>query len=602
MAQTASRAGRSAASERMQAWRVALGHEPADLLVVGGRIVDVHTGEIYRADVAVRGRRIAAVGKVADLAGPATAVYDAAGRVLVPGFIEGHIHATGCFCSLTELARVFLVHGTTVVCTDLYEAAVVGGLAAKRFALDELRRTPLKVLLTVGYQSYLQNMKFGHTGAFGGEELLEAFDWPECVGLSEWLPWMIGMDDPYVREVFRRLWARRQLLVGHAHSYPPGLVQAYAAAGADSDHEALSAEDALEKLRHGYWVMMKENHAVFNARAIIRLLTQRRVDPRRLMLSTDHGAPEHFAREGHMDHQIRVLVREGADPVQAVRMATLNAAEYFRIQDDHGSLAPGKVADIVVLDDLSSVRVAAVVADGRLVAERGEYVAPLEPPAYPESWRRTVRVGRPLQAGDFRIAAGDERRHARVRVIGLSYPVVRTEAREARLAVVDGELRADPAQDVLKVCVVDRHHASGRIGRGFVQGFGFATGAVASTFNPGVHDLCVVGTNDVDMAVAANRIQALGGGLVAAADGEVIGEVPLPLLGVMSDAPLPVLVEQIERLTRVIDARLRPAMKHIFRPMGAIAHPRAIPSLKICAYGLVMAGPDRQEAVELILE
>ncbi|MDR7554776.1 MAG: adenine deaminase C-terminal domain-containing protein [Armatimonadota bacterium] len=589
------------AAARVACWRVAQGKEPADLIISGARLVDVHTGEIYPADVAIKGPRIAATGDVSYTMGPRTHVYDATGKFLTPAFIEGHIHATGCQVSLTELAKVLVAHGTTVICTDLYEAAVVGGLEAMRFCLDELNQTPLRTLLTVGYQMYLQNEKFGHTGKISGDDMLACYDWPETVGISEWIYDMVDRNDPYVQLLFQRMLRERRLLVGHAHSYPLPAVQAYACVNGYSDHEAVSADDALEKLRRGYKVMIKQNGAVDFMEPILRLVVERRVNSRYISFSTDHDTPDHLYRRGHLDEQIRIAIRLGVDPVTAIQMASLNNAEYFRVHDDYGSIAPGKMADVCVVDALDETfPVAAVFARGTLVAERYRYTAPLEAPAYPAGWQATMKVGKTVALDDVRIGAPSGLQQVRVRVIGCPHPLFRTETRSAVLPVRDGAVQPDLAHDILKVVVFDRHHGSGRVGKGFVQGVGLRAGAVGASWTPGVEDLTVIGTNDEDIVTAANAIVAAGGGFAAARGGRIIGQVEMPLLGVMAAEPLEVVVEKFERLNAAIAVELQ-APREVWRPVAFISMPRAIPSLKICCAGLVEVAPGRAEGVGLFL-
>lgn len=592
---------RAGESSRLACWRVALGLEPADLIVHGAQVVDVHTGEVYPADVAVREDRIAAVGDVGYTAGPQTRRYDASGRYLTPSFIEGHMHATGCQMSPTELAKVLVAHGTTVICTDLYEAAVVGGLDAMRRCLDELNRTPLRTLLTVGYQMYLQNEAFGNTNKVSGDDMLACYEWPETVGISEWIYHMAGRDDPYIRELFARLFRDRKLLVGHAHSYPPRAVQAYACINGYSDHEATSAEDALEKLRRGYKVMIKHNGAVDFMAPILSLVTERGIDPRYISFSTDHDTPDHLFAKGHLDEQIRVAIRLGVPVVTAVQMASLNNAEYFRIQDDFGSIAPGRRADFCVVEALDATfPIAAVFAGGALVAEGGRYVAPLPQPVYPDAWRRTMNIGKTVTVDDVRIPAPPGTREVTVRVIGCPHPLFRTETRQAVLPVVDGAVVGDPIRDILKVVVFDRHHASGKVGKGFVQGVGLRDGAVGSSWTPGVEDLTVLGATDADIVAVANCIAEMGGGFAAARGGRIIGKVEMPLLGVMSADPLDVLVRKFEALERAIAEELQPPHE-VWRPVAFISMPRAVPSLKICCNGLVEAAPGRAESVALFV-
>lgn len=593
------------AESRRACMRVALGREPADTVIKGGKLVDVNIGQVYPADVAIKADRIAFVGDCEHTLGPETQVFNAANRFLTPSFFDCHLHASGCQVSMTELAKSLVAHGTTVICTDLYEAAILGGLDGMRFCLDELNRTPLKTLISVGYQMYVQNRDLGNTGKITADEMMAVLDWPETIGISEWLLWFWSDPEdhePVVQQLFEEVWDRKMMLVGHAHTYPTRDVAAYAAVGGSSDHEANSDEDALEKLRAGYRIMMKENASIHNTEKILPLVTERKIDPRNIMWNSDHTSPTFLLRKGNVDAYIREAIRVGLDPVTAVQMGSLNAAEYFGMTGDLGSIAPGRIADIVLVDDLEDFQVREVFADGKLVARDGKYIDALEPPEYPEYFYTTINVGRVVKPEDFEIRAPAGADEAKVRVIGIPYPVTRTEPREALMKVVDGKVPADLSRDIIKISVLDRHHASGNSATAFIQGIGIERGAYGTSYHAGIEDIGIVGTSDQDIAAVANCLIEMGGGAAVALDGEIIGKIEMPLLGLMPTDSLEDTVAKWEHTNRMLLERLKPKTPTAWRALGFPCMPRAIPRYKICQAGLVDVTPRSAKLISLFVE
>jgi adenine deaminase len=310
-------------------------------------------------------------------------------------------------------------------------------------------------------------------------------------------------------------------------------------------------------------------------------------DPRHFAFSTDEQEADSIVLDGHVDHKVRSAIRCGVSPLVAVQMATLNVAEYFRVSDDMGSIAPGKIADIVLVDDLADFRVAEVIADGKLVARDGIYLGETRVPHYPDYFFNTIKLQKMTTAEDFavRAPAGSEARVA-VRVIGVNQGSLVTEDRRLELPVRDGLVLADAGQNILKIAVLDRYEASGRIGKAFVQGFRIRAGAIGSSFNPGQMNLMVAGTNDRDMSLVANRIAELGGGYVVARDGKILGELPLPLLGLFADEPAEKVVERLGGINRAISNELGTDFPGLHTAVAFVCLAVSIPSLKICDRGL----------------
>ena len=291
--------------------------------------------------------------------------------------------------------------------------------------------------------------------------------------------------------------------------------------------------------------------------------------------------------DGHVDHKIRTAIRSGVPPVTAVQMATINAAEYFRISDDMGSIGPGKIADIVLVDDLAEFNVTQVIANGRLVAQDGRYVGELPAPDYPDYFFNTIKLARMTVPDDFAIEArASSDGTTKVRVIGVNEGSLVTEERHLDLPVDNGEVHPDPSRDVMKIAVLDRYEASGRIGKAFVQGFRIKAGAIGSSFNPGQMNLMVAGTNDRDMSLVANRIAELGGGYVVARDGKILGELPLPLLGLFADESAGEVVKRLQVINDAIESELGTDFPGLHTSVAFVCLAVSIPTLKVCDRGL----------------
>jgi adenine deaminase len=566
---------------------VARGDAPADLLVKNGRLVNVNSGEIYPADVAITGDRIAAIGDVDYSKGSGTEVIDAEGRFLCPGLIDGHIHVGGSQFSMTEFARAVVPHGTTVICTDFYEIGVVAGRKAIRFALDELKATPIKVLLNIPPHAYLGHGPLGNTDNIKTEDVLDLLGWPECVGLAEWNMFVASIPVPGVRQLTEAAREQKMLMGGHFGGVSSRLANATAALGIYSEHEAISAEEALDRLRLGVHIQAREGSAGRDLVHVAKAITEHKADSRHFSFSTDEQEADSLVLVGHVDHKIRTAIRCGVAPMTAVQMATVNAAEYFRVSDDMGSIGPGKIADIVLVDDLAEFNITQVIANGVVVARDGRYVGELKAPPYPDYFFNTIKIARMTVPEDFAIEAPmSADASAKVRVIGVDQGSLVTEERHLDLPVSEGKVLADPSRDIMKIAVLDRHEASGRMGKAFVQGFRIKAGAIGSSFNPGQMNLMVAGTNDRDMSLVANRIAELGGGYVVARDGKVLGELPLPLLGLFADEPVDKVVRRLQLINEAIASDLGTDFPGLHTSVAFVCLAVSIPTLKVCDRGL----------------
>jgi adenine deaminase len=559
---------------------VCMGRRPADVVVRGGRIVDVHTREILDgADVAIAGGRVAMFGDVGHTIGPSTETIDADGAYLVPGLIDTHLHVESVMVTVTRFAEAVLPHGTTTAFIDNHEMANVFGLEGMRWMLEEGRELPLKVFLAV--PSCVPALPgFEDAGAsFGPDEIREALAWDGVAGLGEMMnmPGVLEGEESVHAEIAATL-ERGKPVTGHwsLAGVTDHRLQAYIAAGVDSCHETTSREDALAKLRAGMWVQFREGSTFRDVEALAAVVTEDGVDPRHCLLVTDDVLPETIAFDGHMDRVLRRAVEAGIDPLVAIQMASLNGAEYFGLRHDLGSIAPGRIADILFVEDLRDFRPHRVLADGREPGELPAYEYP--PEAY-----RSIRLGHLLSEADLRIeASGDT---ARVRAIGIASGRVTTEHLLVELPVVEGEVCASAHADVAKLASIERHGGPGTVGLGFVKGLGLRSGAVASSIAHDNHNLLVAGMSDADMLFAVDRLVEARGGMIVVADGEVLGLVELPIAGLMTDSPVAELAERmlaLEDAYRQVGSPIEsPAMIFSFLSLGVI------PALRLTNRGLV---------------
>jgi adenine deaminase len=564
---------------------VALGQSPAELVVRGGHIVNVHTAEVLDGDVAVRAGRVCAVGVLeAGAIGPDTVVIDAEGGYVVPGFIEPHMHAAEIAVAPADLAVALLERGTTTLATDLVEYYAVGGPEAVRWALDELEDNGLRVLFLLPVHA-LGMEQFGTVRhAATVDELLEMATWPQVAGVNEPPPNTVLHEDGAVLEILDAVLTGGRVFEGHGPGLGGARLQAYLATGASSDHESTTADEARAKLRLGSRVMMRECSAARNLRQLAPLIVERPALARFFMVCSDDLQCKELVTEGHVDHKLRVALECGVDPVTAIQLATINPAEYFGLANDLGAITPGSHADVLILDSLEEMRPHTVIASGRVIRQRGAtLVAPHRSPP-PPSLNATVAFPRPVTPQDVRhLAPADAPDVVTVRVIGIDNGRLTSEALTHRLGVDGGVVVADPGADVLKVVALDRHTASERVATAYVHGTGLRSGAIASTFTWPHYGLVAVGADDDDIAAALNALRDLGGGLVAVEHGRAIAHVEFDIGAITGSRPL----EQMHHeITAFEDAAARLGCR-LVDPVTALA---ALTIPHIPRYGLSDTG------------
>jgi len=545
---------------------VARGDEPADLLIRGGRVLSVFTREWLDVDVAICDGAIAGLGSY-----QGDEVVDADGAYVVPGFIDAHMHLESSKVLVSEFARLVLPLGTTAVVADPHEIANVLGTDGVHWLVDACAGLPLDVYFTAS--SCVPASRFeSPRRPFDPGDLKALLRRRRVIGLAEMMNFP-GVISGAASELAKLAVEGAEHVDGHAPGVLGKELQAYAAAGIGSDHEAFTAEEGLERLRAGMWLLIREASAARNLRALAPLAIE--YGPSRMAFCTDDREPEHIAEDGHVNGIVREAVALGVRAEDALTMASHNPALWHRL-GRLGAIAPGYQADLLLLPDLERFV-------PELVLKRGRPVEAIPETPVPEWVRQTVRL-KAVAPGDLRVPWEG----GAARVIGLVPGQIVTDSLVDELSAEDGAARADPERDLAKIAVVERHLATGRIGLGFVRGFGLARGAVATTFSHDAHNLVVVGMSDPEMLRAIERAAEIGGGLVVVDGDEVTAELPLPVAGLLSDRPL----QEVIAGSRAVVAAVHALGSEVESPFQSLAFLAlsVVPSLKITDWGLVDVG------------
>lgn len=515
---------------------VALGNSPADMVIKNGKLINVHTGEIYEAEIAIADKVIAAVGHLSEkTVGPDTKVIDAEGKYLAPGFIDAHIHFESSMLTYTEFSRMLVQHGTTAVATDLMEIAIVAGEDGINEIFKESEGLPVKLLYPV--PSFMsEEGELQTIGAALYPEMIEKLiKTPKAVGLAEVLYPPILNKSPLSAHMLELAEKYGKTAEGHAPELYGAQLNAYASTGIRSDHESTNKEEALGKLRAGLRVLIREGSAAKDLDAVIKMITEENVDTRHCALVSDDIDMLHIYEKGHLDYKVKRAIAAGVSPVKAIQMVTLNPAESLKVDHKYGSIAPGKCADIVFITDLENCKVDSVISNGEYVVEDGKTLYGYKKPEFADIMLNTVKLNKTVTADDLVISVDSTASKANVRVIGARPTSLLTDAIEAELDVVNGVVMPNPSDDILRIACVERYGKGGSIGKSFIKGFGISKGAIATSVGHDHHNITVVGSDAEDMAVAVNRIHELGGGIIIAEDGKVKYELPLPICGLLTD-------------------------------------------------------------------
>jgi adenine deaminase len=550
--------------------RSARGRKPVDLVLANARIINVFSGEIFDGDIAVAHGYIVGFGSYA-----AKKTVDMGGRFVAPGFIDAHVHIESSMTGITEFARAVVACGTTTVVADPHEIANVLGTEGIDYMLRSSRGQPMNIYFTLPSCVPATTMETSGA-ALTAEDLLPFMGHDQILALAEMMnyPGVINEDPEVLRKIDMAKKGHKPV-DGHAPGLSGHDLCAYISAGISSDHECTTKREAKEKLNLGMHIMIREGTAAKNLEALIPVVNERTA--RRMMWCTDDRHPQDILEKGHIDSMVRKAIVAGLDPVIAIQMATINPAEYFRIETI-GAIAPGRRADLVVFSDLDSPYMEAVYSGGVLVAENGKMspeIAPPDPVLIPPSMNvdmKQIDLSIPATKG-------------RIRVMDIVPDQIITGQRITEAMIWEGKAVADTSRDILKIAVVERHTGSGKVGKGFVRGFGLKRGALASSVAHDSHNIIVVGTNDDDMKAAIRAIVKMGGGLVAASDKKICADLALPIAGLMSQEPISAVRDKIDRL--IYAAReFGSTLDDPFMTLSFLALP-VIPELKITDKGLV---------------
>jgi len=546
----------------------ALGQKPADLLLKNGQLVNVLSGEIHTVSIAIREGIVVGFGEY-----EAAETVDLEGRYVSPGFIDGHLHLESSMLSIPEFARNVVPLGTTTVVADPHEIANVLGLDGIRYILESSEGLPLRVF--VMFPSCVPATPFESSGAALGAKDMEIFkDNERVLGLAEMMNYPgVLMEDPEILTKIKVF--QEKVLDGHAPGLTGKDLCAYVIAGIGSDHECTSLEEAREKLRNGMHIMIREGSAAKNLSALLPLVNEH--NSRNCFFVTDDLDPEDILEKGHINNLVRTAINKGLDPIRAIQMATINPAAYFRLKG-LGRVTPGSLADLLILDDLKQVSITRVYQSGRLVAEAGKLAVPSVsrreshlPDSMNVAWDRVK---------DFSIKAEG----TTVNIIQVVPGQIITKRVVEPARIMDGLVVADPARDILKIAVIERHHGTGAFALALIRGFGLNRGAIACTVAHDSHNIIVVGANDSDMLAAAQETTRMGGGLTAVADGRSLAAVPLPIAGLMSDKPVQEVRDALERAVHAAH-ELGCRLENPFATLSFMAL-TPIPELKLTDQGL----------------
>ncbi len=535
---------------------VAMGRIKADFVVKNAQLVNVNTAEILpNTDVACYKGRIAYVGKNADhCIGDNTKVMDIENKFLSPSFLDGHIHIESSMITVHEYIKAVLIHGTTGVFMDPHEIANVLGIKGIKAMMEDGENMPFELWTTM--PSCVPAVPiFEDAGTeFKTNDIAECMQWDRIIGLGEMMnfPAVINGDST-VHDILAATSLNNKVITGH-YSHPDidrGL-NAYIASGIISCHEGVSKEDALTRARLGMYANIREGSAWHDLKECSRAITEEKVDTRFFTLVSDDTHPDTLISQGHLDYIIRRAIEEGIEPITAIQMATINCATSFNKQADLGSISPSRFADMVVFSDLKKIDIEEVIFNGVHVASKGKILVELEKKEYPEWAKNTMNIAKPLTLSDMKISPPSHysEKTIKTHIIQIKESSVLTKAAQADLPIINNKVHADIEQNIAKILVFERHKKTGTRGAGFVKGFHFKRGAVASTVAHDSHNLMIVGVNDEDMLLAGQTLVECGGGMVVVLDKQVLALNPLDIAGLMSSDPIEIVAQRVKELAQ----------------------------------------------------
>lgn len=558
--------------------QVALGEAEADLAIINGAVVNVYTGEIEKASVLIKGERIAYVGNdTAKSIGSKTEVIDAAGKTLVPGFLDGHTHIDGPY-SISGILRYAIAGGTTTIITEVSDIGSVLGYEGIVQFLGSIKNQPVKVFVVVPPLVTLSPVTEAH--ALTVPQLRQLLRRRDVLGLGEVYWGDVVNGQQRALDLIAETIRQGKKVEGHSAGATGQKLQAYVSSGVSSCHEPISAEEVRERIKLGLFILIREGAVRKELEAISQIKDDDNAHSR-LAISTDGVAPEQLISGGYMEFVVQKAIDLGFEPIRAIQMATVNVARYFAMDDDIGGIAPGKYADIAIIPNLRIIKAEYVISNGRLVSRNGQVLVPPREHRYPQSFWNTVQLARGFAADDFAIPV--QGRQLKVRLIDQVTNLV-TREEFIDMPVTDGQLKADVGRDILKVAAIERSYGTGQNFVGLIRGLGLRRGAMATTDVWDCGDIIVVGADETDMARAVNRIKELRGGSVVCAGDRIVAELALPVAGEISTEPMEAIAEKIQRIQEAV-TELGGSSPNFGLTLAVLTSP-AIPFLRICESGL----------------
>jgi adenine deaminase len=574
--------------------KVALGEAEADLAIIDGSVANVYTGEVVeQASVLIKGDRIAYVGSdIGKAIGPSTMVIDAKAKMLIPGLIDGHTHLDTVY-SISELLRFAIQGGTTTIITESGNIGCALGYEGVTEFLNSTQNQPIKLFVTAPPMVTISPVTEEH--ALSVKELRKLLRRKDVIGLGEsYWGEVVGGGGRVLELIAETIkWGKK--VDGHSAGARDKKLQAYISSGVSSCHEPINAEEVLERLRLGLFVLVREGEIRRELEAISQLKDEN-IDLSRLAISTDGVGPWQLVSDGYMEFVVQKAINLGFKPLQAIQMATINVAQHFALDDVIGGIAPGKYADIVVIPDLETIRAEHVISNGQVVAQNGQPLVLPREHRYPQSIRKSIHLARDFTADDFAIPVESSRKEVKVRLIDQATNLV-TREELAAMPVSYGQLKADAAKGILKVAAIERSFGTDKSFVGLIKGMGLKRGAIATSAVWDCGDIIVVGADESDMAQAVNRVKELEGGMVVCAGGRILAEIAFPVAGGISTEPMETLADKLGRVQQAA-TDLGTSFPDI-RLTLAVLPTAAIPFLRICEHGLVDLR--QKEFVDLIV-
>lgn len=559
-----------------------LGKCPCDLKIENVKLVNVYSGEIYDTNIYIKNKRVISIDPDVKLESIET--IDAKGQYAIPGLIDSHMHFETTMLSPEALSSITVPKGTLTLCADLMEIANVAGKEGLQAMLTSLDRLPCRMILEV--PSRVPTAPgLETTGAIlDAKAVKEIMQWDESISLGELDPSKIlFVKDEYIHKIADTL-EKRKIVNGHAIGRMGQELNVYASSGISDDHECVNKDEMIARLRVGMNVFIREGSTERNLDELIKAALDSGCNLENISFCTDDKHPNEIEEEGHINYNVKRSIELGANPMDAIKMATINAAKHFRIEDEIGSITPGRLADILLVPSLEEMMPSTVIFEGNVVAENNKLLKECEISDYPEWIKDTVHLKKPIVSDSFAVKC-DEKDKVKVKVIDMiDRQIINTCAIE-ELSVKDGVVQNNVDDDILKLAVVERYGKTGGVGVGFVRGFTLAKGALAFSTSHDHHNIVCVGCNDEDMAVAVNELARIHGGGAVANNGEVVDSMPLVIGGLMSDKPADIVMEEIERLNKAAQ-KLGCKMDAPFMALSFISLP-TVPELGLTDMGLI---------------